>query len=536
MKILFYIEPLPELGRPAWKKPWLYFVRDFIAAYANKEEFVFHCMLGKALEADAKALLPNCEISVIDFIDLVPALANSSLDVASKWYQGAYQQSDIDLMASLFPAKLHDEKPNMCISLSPAPFLKKIFPSTKVFYRELGMLSRFPFPSTSYFDPFGMFSDSSLIKYADEIRAYEPTAEEIQFISKLKAGYQRCLLQDNPLEFLRERLSGFSKAVLLPLQFSNFYAYDCNAEIVDQYEFLERTLASLPKDYALLVSEHPQHKVLDEESLEYLIDRYDNLIWDQRFHQYTSLSQLLMPYVDAVITVSSSVGMQSLLWGKTVIVVGHSHLDLVADGFGLQSIISTVTTNSQNKNHILAWLLTRYYLPEHHMLGLGLIEQYIDNHNVLADFSDFKPIVDIDQLAKFYIDSWQLEFDEHWVNRLQVPACVEQCETKNLRETLAAIEQSWQETEQVLEEKEIMINKKNMELSSVESKAQELERVVDKLTDDLRDKKNETECFQQLATTSEQERQMILSSYSWRFTAPLRFCSELMMKIRNRLS
>lgn len=365
---LIYIEPLVEKGLPLWKSGWLRQGRRLVDAIrsgrGSNDEFVVFC--GQALAGEAHQQFPSIKVLTLAHADFVPAFGTDPVEITLGWYRDTTPAKELAELGGLIKKKLGEFRPDVCITFSPAPFLKSAFPTCRVFHFETGMLSRAPACETAYFDPLGMLNEGMLGKYRKEIRAYKASPEELRAAKRIRQLYAKRWARPNDLvRQVRKRASTFRRTVLLALQFSDFYGYTAHAKYRNQYELLVAALAALPSDVGLVVVEHPDHPVLTSAAYADLGGAHPNLIWSLSFRAYASCAQQILPHVDAVMTVSSSVGMQALLWDKPVIVLGSGHLDLIADGHEpSEAADCTLSAQSRRRRqHILAWLLFHFYLP-----------------------------------------------------------------------------------------------------------------------------------------------------------------------------
>ncbi len=414
MKILFYVEPLIEKESPTWKRGWI----DVVSRIINSlrcdihSSHSFFTLIGDGLEAYAHKKLQDCPIAIIQYTELIPQFGKSALEVSLMWYKRRESPGVLDRMAQLVLSKLGDFQPDLCISFSPAPFLKQAFSGVPVIHFELGIFSRPPFPMTCYLDPLGMFLSSCLIRFRKEILNFIANEEELSLVKGIREDFLSFIGDHNPFsDLLKERLGQFKSSVLLVLQFSQFYGYDAHARFPEQYDFLVQTLESVPPDVAVIVVEHPEHLVLRKEVVSYLKEKYPNFIWDPQFRNVYSASHFLLEFSDAVITVSSSVGLQSLLWKKPLIVIGHSHLDLVSDSNRMESLQELLNAEWPiSKENVLAWLLTRYYLPFEWLLKGRHFEEKLSTLSKSGaesfhfnSIESFSPITEIKEFYREYL-------------------------------------------------------------------------------------------------------------------------------------
>jgi hypothetical protein len=383
MHVLFYVEPLVERENPVWKKGWVeHFVKEIASALVaeGQEESDIACIVPTALGGIAQSVLRNSHVVSIDQCELIPRFGSSALAVASGWYLKTASSEALSGMADLVRERLGNFSPTLCVTFSPAPFLKRAWPDASVLHLEYGFISRPPFPETVYFDPRGMFADCVFAVYKDDIASWDPPEEATALLADLRQRFMASKdVGDNPLaRFAGRAIEPFESAVLLALQFSNFYAYDANARFADQYDLLIHTLDAMPSTVAVVVCEHPEHLVLRPETVEYLSSHYSNFIWHPLFRQVYGASHYLMPFVQGVITVSSSVGLQALLWKKRLAIVGEGHLATVADTVDLKELPKLLgTTRSERDDRLLCWLLSNQHLPFRYLLSSGRLRKYL---------------------------------------------------------------------------------------------------------------------------------------------------------------
>lgn len=423
MRVLFYVEPLVERENPVWKKGWVeHFVKEISSALIAEgviEENIA-CIVPSALDDIACSILPNSYVVTIDQTELIPRFGSSALAVASGWYLNSAGSLAIANMAELVRTRLGDFVPSLCLTFSPAPFLKLAWPEVKVLHMEYGFISRSPFPETMYFDPRGMFAESILAKYKDELQSWYPPDEAVALLTDLRHKFQASKDNtENPVASLvSQAVKPFESAVLLALQFSNFYAYDANARFTDQYDLLVHTLDSLPSNVAVVVCEHPEHPVLKPETVEYLNRKYPNFVWHPMFRQVYGVSHYLMPFVQGCITVSSSVGLQALLWKKHLAIVGEGHLGGIADTQDVRALPTFLNTPwNENRDRLLCWLLSNYYLPFRYLLDSGQLREYLQSLN-----GDTPCVIEAARLSSgLTLDKIRLAYDTAWKNRSITP-------------------------------------------------------------------------------------------------------------------
>lgn len=86
---------------------------------------------------------------------------------------------------------------------------------------------------------------------------------------------------------------------------------------------------------------------------------YPNIIWLDGFSKLDHISQYLLSLVDTVITVSSSIGLQALLWDKPLVALGNNYLRDVADYVNVNDYIedNRIETPPEFKEKFISWML-----------------------------------------------------------------------------------------------------------------------------------------------------------------------------------
>lgn len=377
MRVLFYVEPFIERQRPLWKAGWLQFARLFDAALPEAD---FKVLVGEPLaDAAAAAGFTGERCLTADFEPFVGRVGRDALDITSRWYLGE-EGPVVDRVAEYLGTRLAGFSPDVIISFSPVPALRALFPDALVLHAEVGMFSRRPFPMTLYLDGLGMFRDSVLRRRSAEILAYRTDQEGLAFVRGLRHRY----LDDGLARLLPavdavygERLAGWRARLLLPLQFSGYYAFDANCAYASQLDLLTAVLREVPPDVAVVVTEHPENPALDEESARNLMQRHPNLVWDERGRTMHAASQLLLLRCDAVATVSSAVGMHAMLYRKPLVSLGDAYFSDFADGHALSELDDVLARGwDPERDHVLHWLFSHYYVHVDSLAQRGWFEAF----------------------------------------------------------------------------------------------------------------------------------------------------------------
>nr|WP_255570719.1 hypothetical protein [Cohnella sp. CFH 77786] len=195
-----------------------------------------------------------------------------------------------------------------------------------------------------------------------------------------KAAIQRLLLAKSPFRhFISSYKKRFDRLVLLPLQFSGYYLFDSICDYQSQFEYLTDVLEKVPRNIGVVVTTHPEYKGLTDEVLAYVQEKYPHFIYDKQFEDYYASSQYLMGEVDGVITVSSSIGLQTLFWDNKLISIGKGFLSFMADGTDLDHVQFVLNEPVDNKDELLYWIMTRYAVPKAYICNANWMRNFLEN-------------------------------------------------------------------------------------------------------------------------------------------------------------
>lgn len=225
---------------------------------------------------------------------------------------------------------------------SPAHFIKSVFPDAKIFFQTPGFFSRAPFP-------FMINMNSGLLS------SYEPSTPCSQDMLNKESGYldeyrlheHHFLSTCSPLKKLLDGTkSNFSAILLFALQPENYFMIDSCTDNKKQYEIIYEILKTIPRDCALLVtnyiSKDIQSNVISSSEASILKRKFANFIYDERLNKIYCSSQFIVPEVDGVITISSSVGLQAAFWKKPLLVYGKNHISPFQTAHSIEALLGQI--------------------------------------------------------------------------------------------------------------------------------------------------------------------------------------------------
>ncbi|MFJ4353848.1 HAD-IA family hydrolase [Pseudomonas sp. NPDC089428] len=434
MNIIFFLEPAIELGNPVFRYPTLRgSIISQVVALKNAGANV-HCIMSTAVAEHAlrdghmKAL---GTVSVIDPIQWTEG--ENSYERSLRHQDGTFREGEVDRLTALIKEGLPEGfTPDMVLVWeTPMPYLQSVFPEARIMYQMPGFFSRAPYSELISFDD-GLLKDSSN-------SAFDAcTPEEQVAIQELREYERRFLNSVAPTKVaLGEAKKRFQRVVLLPLQIDNYFMINSVIGRKSQFDVLIEILEKLPSDYALLVTNYwsgqTRSAVLTRQNIEYLRARYSNFVYIESFDNIPSVSQLIVPDVDGVITISSSLGYQAAFWQKPLLTLGDSHISKFASASKLQAFLAQISAREtpSRDSAIIAAIKTQH-IPIQHISAEG--DRYLNwlqkaREMKAGSFPDWTNGVDFaEYLKKFRREEdylKQLGYSARVNNESSIDHCVE---------------------------------------------------------------------------------------------------------------
>ncbi|HCJ70819.1 HAD family hydrolase [Agrobacterium pusense] len=267
-------------------------------------------------------------------------------------------QPDMDWAAAYAQTMVSGWQPDLILCWeAPTGILRKAFPSAVVIDLMPSMFARPPFPKSISIDPVGLYKDAW---FSVPNPALEQVAErDIKMVEDLRDLY---LNHFNGLgcESHFRGLLAIPKdkpTSLTPLQISKYFGFSQNCEFSDQYEFLESVIRS-SSDEAIIATQYVGGLVsevaINDSNIRYLQDHVGDVRYSKQFEKVDSVSQYIVPWVDKVYSVSSTLGLQAKFFGKKLVSPSRSHLKYLADSTELNS-----ECENRNQDPLIAAYLTR---------------------------------------------------------------------------------------------------------------------------------------------------------------------------------
>jgi hypothetical protein len=378
VNVLFFVEPLVMHGRPFHYWAWLGFFADMaraIGAAGGAARVVVNDALAVRAVAPrdcgtharrGQGLAPADVVALAQ--EPIRALFDApNVAIVVGLHRGTHAPAAVDAYGALVRGAVGEFEPDVVLSLTPADQLRAAYPRALHLAAETAAYSRAPFPMCLFFDPAGLWDRSVPAARAAELCAREPAGGERALLDEFRRRFGAYFAATTPFAGLeRELRARHRRLAFLPLQFGGEPGFDANAPFRNQGEYLFHVLERLPDDVGVVIVEHPTaHWIgdfLDEETREYLAERHPRATLVD-FRAADSAGQYLVHHADFVVSVSSSLAFQALLFERALVAVGHSHLVPFAAHVGLAGLPAELPARDARVDRALAWLLTHYFVP-----------------------------------------------------------------------------------------------------------------------------------------------------------------------------
>lgn len=356
-RVLFYIEPVIYCDDPGRLDGWLHFFSLFAARSA--ESFVSAVATSATKIADGESTFDACYS-----IDPVSFLAPHDFDRVH--YSRDICQGDgrfNPAVIARLQAIKDDFDPDIIISCTDNSYLKRIFGHRCVMFMELGPLPRHGMKTSVYVDPYGHQVGSALDWFGKSQWTHavlDEYAEEWE--SKWLAGILRNSVESGIADWLKEARSG-KKVVLLALQPRDWLTYEGVGPQIDPVSLVRRVAYCLDEEWIVVPQWHGSDKPPSDALIADIMKWQPNIVvppapW------HVAQSEILLPYVERVTTISSNIAIAGSILGTQIEVIGRSKPQALNSFTG------------RRRSDVLAFLTSRYCRP---------LDDFLYNDGAFAD-------------------------------------------------------------------------------------------------------------------------------------------------------
>lgn len=386
MKILFYVNPLTANGDPLF----------FLGAIRHKLIPLARACL--ALRHDVTMVVPDHLVSLIESPDIPITVIDTEalsqgIGLRGELDYHIYRAPDVDnptvkIAGKFYQSNVKFDPDLIVVWENTSVHLQQAFPDAKILHLMPGFLSRLPYPELVYFDTQGLFKQSRLYTESESILAAAPTSYSRGLAGEIR---QRCEPFFAGMDLISAEVDelasqgSFRGIALLPMQYSRHYNFRVDTPYQSQAEYLLDVVAKVSSEQGLLITQYVSGGISDAslspEFLAGLHRKHPNVLFNPKFDELDNISQFLLPFADSVITCSSSLGLQGILYGKPINVVQDTFLARIASG---------AQESETQRSNLLAHLLGRASVHWKRLLEPQFLSRFleaiVDPHRQYADF------------------------------------------------------------------------------------------------------------------------------------------------------
>lgn len=294
-------------------------------------------------------------------------------------------------------AEIRDSfNPDLILSYAQNRYIEAAFHDKRHVFSEMAPLPRITGQSAFFFDPSGHQTANLLRTGASRLRnVVLPQADADEVLALWQHNVRDRCIEAARTRGLDQWLASVREegrpVALLAFQPPDWLTYEGAYETIPLDALLMRWLSDLPPEWLAIPTYHPLWRLPPE--MEAAIAREFPNFRPIPKDLSDGASEPLLPFVEAVLTISSSVGMTGLLDGKCVLTYGRSMLD----GLSARSPDQLSTTPSltpMQRAAVMAFLSNGYChevhecLDRHGYMG-DLWSQIINSADPISDHFDF---------------------------------------------------------------------------------------------------------------------------------------------------
>lgn len=262
-------------------------------------------------------------------------------DAMTKSYHSPLTESDQAVFFSLIERSLGGWIPDVILCWeTPTVLFRSLFPDALVLDLMPSMFMRPPYPKMISFDSKGIYKNCWFSNV--DVTSVPASDEALEEVRQLRDDFLTHFERIGARQFVRDLAEGSRNELsLIPLQISRYFGWRYTSRFESQFKYLEAVLDCIaPEDLAIAtqyVSGFAREELINDSNHSYFINRYPQLVYKRNFSKIDNISQYILPFVDDVHSVSSTLGIQAKFFGKRLISPSTSHLSYLADSIDLTS-------------------------------------------------------------------------------------------------------------------------------------------------------------------------------------------------------
>lgn len=370
MNILFYLEPTTEHNNPFFRYATL---RNSLVPQA------------KALKEDQTVLLCSTQIAERAICDNYSDSFSEIVAVDEMEWSGGedgfsrlmrlqnkqYKLGEIANIKSVLDLIMPQNFiPDVIISWeSPVYFFEEIYPTAKILYQMPGFFSRPPYANL-------IAMDSGLLDKSHHFSlSYNNFECNNKLFETIRSKDIHLLDKACPINnLIHIAYSKFSKVILLPLQVDNYFMVNnvlISQGYSNQLEFLISILDKIPRNIGVWVTNYKSRdirtNILSKDVIVSLRNKFSHFLYFDECDNVANVSQFLVPKLDGVITISSSVGFQTAYYQKPLFCLGKSHVSIFSTSENFEIFVQQIYDSSKgvviNRDEVIFKVIQHQHIP-----------------------------------------------------------------------------------------------------------------------------------------------------------------------------
>ena len=294
-----------------------------------------------------------CTVFTVDPVEYTDGKNENELSIL--WQKKLCGKEEVKRVRGLiFKAIPENYRPDIVVLWeTPLAFINEIFRESKIVNQIPGFFSREPFPQ--YIQCLPELLSEPIIP------DIELSKKDIELFSYIRDKYFDLFKDTCPfsrrLMILRKT---YRKLILFPLQIDGYFMVDCVIRPYNQLGIIEQILKELPNDVGLILTEYRTKNIksgiMNDYTVSMLKRKYNNFIYENEINNVYCCSQIVMPFVDGCITISSSVGYQCAYWHKPLLVLGKNHISCFKTAETVSELVKQLGKEYNRDKQIIAYI------------------------------------------------------------------------------------------------------------------------------------------------------------------------------------
>lgn len=387
-----------EMGLPNFRMgAYKIFLLPMASNILNNSSIDVRVLANKHIHQQLYPTLSNWEIDSSRLIEFQDAPIRHIQNFMTDSYHEIICEKDKELIQQAICDSLGSWEPQIIISWeAPSTIWRELFPDALVLDFMPGMFMRPPFPRMVSIDPVGLYKDCWFQK--ENIESFTVSDEVKDNFHRIKSAYATHLLSFDMWTLFERR--SLDNAILAPLQISDYFSWFANCDFDNQFDYMIHMLTKVENSSDIIFTQYISgpisERVINSDNISNLTSDFNNFIYNDSFNKINNCSQYLIPHMNSVCSVSSTLGLQAKFFGKKLISPSHSHLSYLAD---TMSIEEAVSCKNRNLDNFMATFLGRTQFLQNRLNNdfqylISVLEEFYErkNHTGVELFPSFEQV------------------------------------------------------------------------------------------------------------------------------------------------